>query len=99
PSAEGEHIADFLRPGLHAEAVRLEERQGDALEAEAHARAVSHGAIGRLDVEDGAEMVEVIVAGADRGGLLRRADRDHQLELERLLALDRLLHLAAAAEE
>src|SRR4051812_19088282 len=94
PSVEGEHIADFLRPLLEPEAVRLEEGQRDALEAEAHARAVRHGIVGRLDVEHGAEMVEVVVARADRRGLFRRADRDHQLELERLLALDGLLHLA-----
>src|SRR3954468_1545684 len=99
PSVEGEHIAYFARPRLQPEAVRLEKRQGDALQAEAHARAVRDTIVRGLDVEDRAEVVEVIVARPDRGRLLRRADGNHQLELERLLALDRLLHLAAAAEE
>src|SRR5689334_25039029 len=96
-SAEGQHIAYFLRPAVHVEAMALEQRQRDALEAKAHAGAVRDVAVGGLDVERHAEMIDVVVARADGGGLVLRADRDHELELERLLALHRLLHLAAAA--
>src|SRR5205085_8333624 len=98
-SAEGQHIAHFPRPRGELEPVAPEQRQRDALEAKAHAGAVGDLSAGRLDVEGHAEMVHVVVARADGGGLLGRADRDHELELERLLALHRLLHLAAAPEE
>src|SRR3954464_3006724 len=85
-SVETEDIADFARPPGELEAVRLEERQGDALEAEADARAVRHFAVRGADVERHAEVVEVVVARADGGRLLRRADRDHEFVLEVLLA-------------
>src|SRR5205085_8540740 len=93
-SVEGQHIADFLRPAGQLEAVALEEGERDALEAEPHAGAVRDGAIRRLDVERNAEMIHVVIARADGGGFLGRADRDHELELERLLALHGFLHLA-----
>src|SRR3954468_7261308 len=94
-SGEGQHIADFPRPCRNLEAMRLEEGEGHALEAETDTSAMRHRAIGRADVEGHAEMVEVVVAGADRRGLLRRAHRDHEFVLEVLLALHHLLHLAA----
>src|SRR3954470_10273460 len=98
-SGEGQHIPDFRGPALELEAVGLEEGEGDALEAEAHAGAVGHRAVVAANVEGDAEVVEVVVARADRRGLLGRADRHHELVLEVLLALHHLLHLAAAAEE
>src|SRR5512132_3018805 len=80
-SVEGQHIAHFLRPGVQVEPVLLEQGEGDALQAETHAGAVRDRAVCGLDVERHAEMVEVVVARADRRRLLRGADRDHELEL------------------
>src|ERR1051325_1549660 len=98
-SIETEDIANLARPGRQLEPMHLEQAEGDALEPEADACAVRGVAVGGADAERFPEVVEVIVARSDRGGLLRGADGHHELVLEVLLALGGLQELAAAPEE
>ena len=66
------------------DAVLLEERDHDALEAEADARGMRAGAVCRVDVEDVAEVLLVVVERSDRGRLVLGPHRHEQLELELL---------------
>src|SRR6185437_4750000 len=91
--------AHLGRPCGGDAAVRLEEGERDALQAEADAGRVRDFALDRADAEDLAEVTLVIVERHQRGGALGRADGEHQLVLELLLALVLREELAAAAEE
>src|SRR5438270_613126 len=73
-SGDVQHISHVEGPGGNLQAVGLEEGEGDALEAEAHAGAVGDDAIVGSDVEHLAEVVEVVVRGSDGGRLLLGAD-------------------------
>ena len=57
--------ADRRRPAVRVGAVAVEEGQGDAVDAEAEAGGVGHLAVGRLDAEGPAEVVEVAVGRRD----------------------------------
>src|SRR5581483_10439867 len=84
---EAEHIAHAFGPASDVEAVVLQQRQGDALDAEADAGGVGDVARAGDDVPGAAEQVAVIVEPDAGRRTLRRGDRHQQLELEALFAL------------
>jgi hypothetical protein len=84
---------------LGIEAVGLEQRHDNALQAKPQAGGVGHVAVLGADVEGGAEVLLVEVEGAHRGGLFRRDHRHQHFEFELLLFLAGGQDLAAAAEE
>ncbi len=94
-----ELLAHVGRPLRRVEAMMLEQRHAHALDAEAEAGRVGDGAVVRLDAEDLAEVVLVVVERAHRRGFLLGDDRDEHLELEPRALLVLGEHLPAAAEE
>ena len=87
------------RPGAQVEPVRGEQRQREAVDAERDAAGVGDLARRGRELPGLAEMVLMVVEAHAGGRLLRRAHRDQQLELERLLDLVDRHQLAGAAEE
>src|SRR4051812_13100582 len=76
--------ADLVRPARGVEPVGREQRERDALEAEAQARGVDLGAALAAQAEGRGEVIAVVVEGG-HGGRLGPGDRDEDLPLELLL--------------
>src|SRR5207302_1441324 len=98
-SSKAQRFARRRRPGAQVEAMGGEQRQGEAIDAERDAARMGELARSGLQLPGLAEVVLVIVEAHAGGRLLRRADRDQQLELEGLLDLVDRHQLAGAAEE
>src|SRR6516225_8398391 len=92
-------LAHRDRPKRQIDPVGGEQRERQAVDAKGDAGGMGHRAALGAQAPGRAEMVAVIVEADARGQLLGGADRDQQLELERLLDLVRGHQLAAAAEE
>src|SRR5579864_302110 len=86
-ASESENITHRSGPALDRKAVMLEQRQRDALDAEADAGRVGRLARRRLDLPGAAEQVAVIIEADARRRVLFVVDRHQQLELQALLAL------------
>src|SRR4051812_7718642 len=86
-ASDAEDIAHLRRPPGDREAVMLEQRERDALDAEADAGRMGGRAVRRRDLPGLAEQVAVIVEADAGRRMLPGVDRHQQLELQALLAL------------
>ncbi len=84
---EAQGGANIVRPAAGIESMVAEQRQRDALEAEADAGGVTPLAVVLLDAPELAEVILVIVEAQARRRLVDAVDRNEQLELQALLAL------------
>src|SRR6185437_5609657 len=99
PESEPEDIAHRSWPALDHQAVMLEQRQRDALDAKANAGGMGGLARVGLDLPGTAEQVAVIVEADACRRVLLGVDRHQQFELQALLALAGGEQPAGAAEE
>src|SRR5665213_3392781 len=96
---ETEGIAHLPGPVADRKAMMPEQRQRDALHAEADTGGMRHFPGRGLDLPRTTKQVTVIIEADARRRAVFRGDRHQQLELQRLLALAGRQQLAGTAEE